>query len=378
MAPPEMTSPIGIYVHIPFCTQKCRYCNFYSLPAGQAEIQRYFEALRRAIRGNRWIGREVDTVYFGGGTPPLLGAARLNTLLQDIKTQFALSPDAELSLEANPGSLAAAELDMLRQGGFNRISFGVQSADTQELAALGRMHTPQQAQAAVLAAKAAGFENISLDLMLGIPRQTPESLARSIAFACALPVNHLSAYLLKLEPDTPLASQTGLLKMIADEDTLAQMYLCCVTQLEQRGFLQYEISNFSRPGCESRHNLKYWRCEEYLGLGPAAHSFSGGRRQAFAPDLQRFCNAENPATLLQDTDDGGGLQEYAMLRLRLVEGLDLKQAARQFPAAPLEEILRRAKTLQAHGLLAVANHTIALTARGFLLSNSVIAHLLFG
>ena len=376
--PQKKAFPIGIYIHIPFCAQKCRYCNFYSLPAGQAQVQHYFEALRRAIRGNRWIGRTVDTVYFGGGTPPLLGAHRLNTLLQDIKTLFDVAPDAEISLEANPGSLPAADLDKLLQSGFNRISFGVQAANMRELQALGRTHTPQQAQTAVQAAKFAGFENISLDLMLGVPYQTPESLAQSIAFAASLPVNHLSAYLLKVEPGTPLAGQSALLEAIADEDMAAQLYLNAVAQLEQHGFRQYEISNFARPGCASRHNLKYWRCEEYLGLGPAAHSFLDGRRLAFEADLQQFCSAANPAALLQDTDDGGGLQEYVMLRLRLADGLNLQETGQLFPNAPLEEMRRRAKALQARGLLTVTAHTIALTPSGFLLSTPVTAHLLFG
>lgn len=365
-----MKSQIGLYIHVPFCLRKCPYCDFYSVPIDGETADAYTEAVLRAIRHSE--PRAVESIYFGGGTPPLLGTKRLAAIIEEAARRFDIARDAEITLEANP----AAELDLpaYRGMGFNRISFGVQSAVDSELQSLGRLHTAAEAAQAVNAAAAAGFANISADLMLAIPGQTEESLRESVRFLAELPVSHISAYLLKIEEGTAFFENgTGL--PCPDEDETARLYLECVGLLESSGFRQYEISNFAKSGAESRHNLNYWRCGEYLGLGPAAHSHLGGERFFFPRELQAFINAENPLDTAVPDGAGGGLEEYAMLRLRLSEGLNLRTCAEKF-GADTSVIAQKARALERNNLLAARGEVIALTPRGFLLSNAVTAELL--
>ena len=262
----------------------------------------------------QWGGMPITTIYFGGGTPSLLGPERLSRLLRQARKSFPLAPPGEATLEANPTHVNEAFFAALAEAGFTRLSMGMQSADREELKLLGRAHSPENVEEAVKAAQRAGFRNISLDMMLGLPGGSREKLGRTIAFASGLGVQHISAYILKVEPGTPFAS-AGL--VLPDGDETAEEYLFCVEELARQGFFQYEISNFSRPGFESRHNLIYWQGEEYLGIGPGAHSFQNGRRFYFPRDLEGFLAGSAPA----DDGPGGSFPEYAMLRLRLTEGL---------------------------------------------------------
>ena len=369
--------PLGVYIHVPFCASKCPYCNFYSHPMDTAAADGYVDALCRALAQHPWGRRAVDTVYFGGGTPCLLGADRLCRLLAAVNNAFPLAQDAEITLEANPAALDAADLTALRQGGFNRVSFGVQSLRDSELRALGRRHTARQAREALCTAHAAGFDNLSLDLMLGVPGQTRETLAGTLREAAELPVTHISAYLLKVEPGTPFYKKYGA-PGGGDEELSAALYLQTVRSLGERGFAQYEISNFAKDGAHSRHNLKYWALDPYLGLGPSAHSFLGGRRFYFPSDTDAFVAAENPLALAVDDGPGGGWEEYAMLRLRLCRGLNVRELGRRY-ALDTAPLLRRARDLAAHGLTQVDPHeVVSLTPEGFLLSTSVTAKLLYG
>ncbi|MDR2908647.1 MAG: radical SAM family heme chaperone HemW [Oscillospiraceae bacterium] len=364
----------GLYLHIPFCARKCPYCDFYSLPFTEEGAQAYAGALLRAMKRVAEKGelKRFSSLYLGGGTPSLLGAYRLACLLEGAARLFSLSPDCEITLEANPGTVGADMLKSLRKTGYNRISVGVQSGVDGELAALGRIHAAEEARTAVLSAYNAGFDNISADLMLAIPGQTGESLGKSLDFLKSLPLSHISAYLLKVEEATPFG-QAGESLILPGEDETADLYYACCQTLEWAGFSQYEISNFARPGYESRHNLGYWRCLPYLGLGPSAHSFFGGRRRFFGRDIKSFVAEENPLVLFEDDGPGGDEAERLMLGLRLAEGFDTA-ALKEKSAA----VLNRAEILSRHGLCGISDGVISLSRKGFLLSNSAILFLLEG
>ncbi len=362
-------NPVGLYIHVPFCTSKCRYCDFYSLcdaasaPAYARQVARQLHAAARRYP------RRAETLYFGGGTPPMLGADGIEAVIHAARDAFDLAPTAEITCEMNPGSGYPATVEQLAAVGVNRLSIGLQSALPDELTALGRRHSPQDAATLVARAKAAGIGNISLDLMWGIPGQTVASALQSLAFALSLAPTHISAYMLKIEPDTPFGRQPPVLP---DEQTVCEIYETCCEQLEQAGYPRYEISNFARPGFESRHNLKYWNCEETLGLGPAAHSFMEGKRFYYPRDLAGFM-AGNPP---QDDGAGGDFTEYAMLQLRLRSGLR-ETACRLRYGHPIPLAMRQtAESLARHGLMSVDRDGIRLTTKGNLVSNEILARLL--
>lgn len=360
---------VGIYLHIPFCLRKCAYCDFYSLPYTNTLANRYTHALLRAIETQPYGALNADTLYFGGGTPVLLGPERLAHIIGACRTAFSLADDAEITLETNPAAVSDDAWPALRAAGFTRISFGVQSLQNNELSVLGRLHDADDAEQAIRAAHTAGFSAISADLMLATPGQTQQSLTETIDRLAALPINHISAYLLKIEDGTPFAQNKGAL-ILPDEDAAADLYLFTVSRLAQHGFAQYEISNFARPNGESRHNTKYWRLQPYLGIGPAAHSFLHGRRFFFPRNLDRFLAADDVFSLVEDDGPGGSDNEQLMLGLRLCEGYTAPETATG------ERILRRAKPLEAHRLIKLCGRNISLTPEGFLLSNTIISTLL--
>lgn len=366
--------PLGLYLHVPFCLSKCPYCDFYSLIFTPQQADIYTQALCRAIASTPCRGRVVNSVYFGGGTPVLLGEQRLATILSALKSAFSLTDSCEITLEANPAAMTLSTLCQLRQRGFNRVSMGVQAAEDSQLVTLGRRHNLTQAVESVSLCQQAGFSNISVDLMLGTPGQ---SLASVDTFLSTFgpQVSHISAYLLKIEENTPFARQ-HIENQCPDEELSAALYLHTVEAMEKWGFSQYEISNFARPGKESRHNLKYWNCEEYLGFGPAAHSFTDGQRRFFPRDLGSFCAASNPWELWQEDGPGGDFFEYAMLRLRLTDGLDYSHLLSRWPGLDLAPLRRQAELLSCHGLVRLWEGGCSLTPQGFLLSNSVIWRLL--
>ncbi len=359
----------GLYIHIPFCAGKCPYCDFYSLSGSEELYDAYSAAVASQL--DSFGGEAVDTVYFGGGTPPLIGGHRLSRLLEHIFSTFNISPNAEITVEMNPGDASPELLSALRSAGFNRLSMGVQSGIDSELRLLGRRHSAAQAAEAVRMARAAGFDNISLDLMLGVPEQTPDSLRRSIDFLCSLEPKHISAYILKIEEGTPFAAMAPSMNL-ADDDAQAEYYLAAVHQLAENGYAQYEISNFSRPGRESRHNLKYWHCEEYIGIGPSAHGFYNGRRYYYPRSIEQFITS--PQTI--DDGEGGSQEEYIMLSLRLAEGLTKTGWQKRFGKDLPDSIYRRAEKYSRAGLLVFDEKGIRLTPEGFLVSNSIIANLI--
>lgn len=367
---------LGLYIHIPFCKAKCAYCDFYSLAHSEEKMDAYVAALLHHLEevAPRAAGMQVDTVYFGGGTPSYLGAARLCRILQTVLRRYDVARDAEITLEANPDSAGDwKELRKLRRAGFNRLSLGVQSTDDALLRRIGRVHTYEQVQQAVTAVRKAKFTNLSLDLIYGLPGQTMEDWQRTLADAVALGPEHLSCYGLKLEEGTPLWQQRQTLTL-PDDDAQADMYLYTVAALGGMGYEQYEISNFAKPGKESRHNLKYWRMEEYAGFGPGAHSDFGGVRYGYVRDIDSYIagrlvlsESETDSTLARD-------YEYVMLSLRTAAGIDRQTFEKRYRQRfqPMEALFEQ---YEKAGLASRTEGGWRLTPKGFLVSNSIITAL---
>lgn len=304
----------------------------------------------------------ADTLYFGGGTPSLLGGARLSRIVEQARNLFLL-PGSEVTVECNPAGDLESLLPALQAVGVTRISLGMQSSVDSERRALGRRADSARITKALAICRQAGITNISLDLMLGIPHMSIDSLDRSLDFIIASQVPHISAYLLKVEQGTPFYTQRNTLGLPC-EDMVCDQYLHTVERLAQAGLAQYEVSNFSLPGFESKHNLKYWNCEEYLGIGPSAHSYWNGKRFYQPSDLQHFIQGDAPIL----DGDGGSAEEKLMLALRLTTGVAIADLS---PTA-----LTKADTFVAHGLMQEANGHLFMTPNGFLISNTIIRELL--
>ena len=373
---------LGIYIHIPFCRSKCDYCDFYSLAGQEGRMDEYQRALLAHLRETAPMASScvVDTVYFGGGTPSWYGAKRLRELLSAIRKAYRVEKGAEVTLEANPDSVDFKSMQALRRAGFNRVSFGIQSACPGELEAVHRPHTVQRGDQAVEEARRAGLKNVSLDLIYGLPGQTGASWRETVEHALSLAPEHLSCYGLKVEEGTLLASRVARGETLPDDDSQADMYLWAVDRLAQAGYEQYEISNFAKPGLFSRHNLRYWQLRPYLGFGPAAHSDFGGRRYAWVRDLEGYMSGVlsggellDSQELIPEKERGS---EYLMLGLRTVQGVEeWEYRGRYFmDFSPIE---RRLEEFAAQGWSAkTAEGRWRLTPKGFLVSNQLIGDLL--
>jgi oxygen-independent coproporphyrinogen-3 oxidase len=315
----------------------------------------------------------ADTLYFGGGTPSLLGGNRLAALIDGARRQFGL-PNAEITLEANPADGLYDTVAAFVAAGGNRVSMGVQAVGDRQLQQLGRRHTVAQVDTAVSDVHRAGVPNLSLDLMLGTPEQTETDVQHAVRRFADWGATHLSAYLLKLEPNTPFGRTPP---VIPDEDESATLYLTLCEAAETVGYRQYEISNFAKTGYESRHNLKYWRGEPYLGFGPAAHSFFDGKRFYYPRSLTDFVNGCAPLAEENDTIESGTADEYAMLWLRLREGVTEQDFTARFGTSIPDEWRARAGALPPH-LVTVDDEGIRFSREGFLLSDPLIARILWG
>lgn len=353
----------GLYLHIPYCLAKCRYCDFYSAGASRGVPDEYVDALIARIKA-MCPGRP-ETVYFGGGTPSLLSPAQVSRL---VKAAGPL-PGAEVTLEANPETVDEKKLAGFRAAGVGRLSLGVQTADDESLARLGRPHTAAQSRAALAAAKAAGFENITGDIMLALPHYTREEFDRTLSLLAEGGAAHISAYLLKIEPGTPFGKNPP--QGLPSEDEAADFYLYAVDELAKAGYAQYEISNFAKPGFEGRHNLIYWDCRDYLGLGPAAASCMGGRRFSFGRSTADFLAGAAPAPEGECTDS-----DYIMLRLRLTEGLRLSLLKERYGLVLDEGRLAFIRRCVAAGYAVFDGDRLALTPEGMLVQNSILTELL--
>ena len=374
---------LGLYIHIPFCKAKCIYCDFYSLPRAEGQMDAYVSALTAQLAAwrERTADCTVDTVYFGGGTPSYLGPDRLRRLLDAVFQSYRVAPGAEITLEANPDS--AQDISALRQlhdAGFDRLSLGMQSADDAELRRIGRVHTHAQTVRAVENARAAGFDNLSLDLIYGLPEQTMTRWQANLDAALALAPEHLSCYGLKLEPGTRMYKEYYGSSILPDDDAQADMYFYAVETLEQFGYHQYEISNFCRKGLYSRHNTKYWTGGEYLGFGPSASSDFAGKRFTMVRDLQAYIRGiQTGGNIMEDVQEiplRERAGEYLMLRLRTTAGIYAEEYERTFllPFKPLEEVLLKHRVY--YRTAQSEDGRWYLTPRGFLVSNDIISDLL--
>ena len=369
-----------MYIHIPFCASKCAYCDFYSRAGCEDKIPDYQKALLRHIRecSPQLEGYLTDTVYFGGGTPSFYGADRIIAIFECLKKSGRVLRDSEVTMEANPDSVSYRDLVRLRKAGINRLSIGAQCADDGILKSIGRLHTFAQVEEAVKNARQAGFENISIDLIYGLPSQTREGWAETLNRAVNLKPEHLSCYGLKIEEGTPLYMFKDS-PFIPDDDVQADMYLYTVDALERFGYRQYEISNFSRRGFQSRHNLKYWRGQEYLGFGAAAHSYINSRRFSFISDISGYSRniMENKPVIATDEmiSDSEKADEYLMLGLRTAYGISEAEYYRIFPCKfdMLRELLQ---SYVKNGWMVKTEDRWSFTPQGFLISNTLIGNIL--
>lgn len=372
------TKPRGLYVHIPFCQKKCNYCDFCSYPLcelGNEAEEAYVDALAREIASYK---REepicVDTVFFGGGTPSILTPRNLQKIFSAIRASFAIASGAEITLEANPGTLTEEKLRAYRAQGVNRLSIGLQSIHENELKKLGRIHDYSDFLKSYTLAREVGFENISVDLMYGIPEQTLESFGETLDEIIALSPEHISAYGLIVEEGTPFFDNRGKLSL-PDEDTECDMYGLACDRLRSAGYSHYEISNYAKPYRQSRHNLHYWHNDEYIGVGLSAHSYFENRRFCNSKDFMQYLKNIHHVSSLESTLDDVAF-EYAMLALRLSEGFSLADYELRFLHSftdGREAAIRRYIDL---GYMTLNDGRLALTERGFYVSNAILSDLL--
>jgi oxygen-independent coproporphyrinogen-3 oxidase len=375
------SNPLSIYVHIPFCRRRCGYCSFTSYSGREKDIPAYVSALLQEVRLRAQSGATVQTIYFGGGTPSLLPSESVGGLLKTIDEYYTLDDHVEITLEANPGTVDLKYLKSIRSLGMNRLSLGVQSLDDRELKLLGRIHTSNQAREAMQQAKEAGFNNISLDFIYGIPGRTPKRWRDMLGEMVSLGAQHLSLYALTLEEGTPMHDLVGLGEMPApDPDASASEYELAEEVLASAGYLQYEISNWALLGYESRHNLAYWLRTPYLGLGVAAHSFLGGRRIANTSSLDEYLaylgKGELPPQNVEAIGSDTALSEAIILGLRLNRGVGAGDIRRQFGIDLYGRFAGEIDECVSLGLLERDGDVMRLTPRGRLLGNEVFMRFL--
>ncbi|MDO8577748.1 MAG: radical SAM family heme chaperone HemW [Dehalococcoidales bacterium] len=364
----------GLYIHIPFCVRKCLYCDFYSLPGRANDREAYVEAV--LAESAAFAGMSFQSLYFGGGTPSILGSELLEKLGNGLRKALNLTGIDEATVEINPDSASPEFLTTAKMIGINRVSIGVQSIDDNELQAVGRVHTASQALAAVNLAKELGFKSVSADLIVGLPGQSWPSLHHSLYILAGTGIQHISLYCLSVEPGTPLANDPP--ENLPDEDVQAELFGRAVSFLEERHFVHYEISNFALAGHECRHNLNYWRGGEYLGLGPASASHLGGKRFRNRSDLGTYL--ENPCGMAEDVEEldaKAKASEEAMLRLRLLsEGIDINEMAARFGQDNIAPLIERLEGMVINGELVAAGSRFRLPPSRVLTSNPIFAEVL--
>ena len=397
---------LGIYVQVPFCSSKCSFCNFSSQVAPATVFDSYCRALAQEIArlpetynsagigtSERESGRvaalfdlPVDTVYFGGGTPSLLGAARIQSLVKALRRRFHLADSVEFTLELTPGSADEDELSRLRTLGINRLSIGAQSFDDQELRAVGRLHSAADTAALVDYARQAGFTNVSLDLIAGLPHQTESSWLRSLSAAAELRPKHVSVYLFEVDEKSRLGAEVlrhGTryhAATVPDDEFMAEAYETARRFLAKQGYVQYEISNFALPGFESRHNRKYWRLEPYVGLGAGAHSFDGVHRWAneTAPEAYqaRLASGQSALADVRVLSAEEQLEEFFFLGLRERAGVDLEMAGDRWGREWLSRWEPTIASLARAGWIERVGERIHLPERAYLVSNEIFQEFL--
>jgi oxygen-independent coproporphyrinogen III oxidase len=369
--------PAGIYIHVPFCLGRCNYCGFVTNPHNEEQETRYVESLIHEM-GIRSSDLPADTIYFGGGTPSLLRTSDIGRLIEACRGRFLLTEQAEITLEMNPGTVERQALAELRRVGVNRASLGVQSLDNHELVAMGRLHAAEHAVTAFEDLRSAGFDNVSVDLVAGYPGQTMGSVRKSLEGVIALSPEHVSVYLLELKAGTKLhtLTETGEVPM-PDDDLAADLYEEICDILSATGYEHYEISNFARQGCQSRHNLKYWEDSIYVGLGAGAHGMTGRARYANLEDLDQYEAALNkrqlPIAVMTELTPESRFKDALIMGMRLVRGIDLRRLSDQYQADAKAFVMDTIEDLSESGLFVLDGESLTLTPRGRLLSNVVFA-----
>lgn len=375
-----MANSLGLYIHVPFCVKKCNYCDFYSLADTPEKMDAYCKAVTAHIKeAGSFCGKYiVDSVYIGGGTPTLLGGRRLSALLKACHNAFTFAKNVEITMEANPGTVDNKLLKKLFKSGVNRLSFGVQSLSDDRLKALGRIHTSAQAKEAFDCARGVGFKNISVDILYGLPDQTVPEWEDTLREVLNWYPEHISCYGLKIEENTPLYEQRHRLQF-PDDSTQADQYLLADELLTASGFTHYEISNFAKPSRESRHNLKYWTLESYMGFGPSAHSDFDGRRYSIVSDLDEYIEgmAKGSEVIVENEHIPmiERASEYLMLNLRTRYGVSSNEYTRLFRAS-FETIEKELLFFEHHGLAVQNGDRWRLSPKGFLVSNILLGRIL--
>jgi oxygen-independent coproporphyrinogen-3 oxidase len=369
----------GIYLHIPFCKKACHYCNFH-FSTSTRQLPELVDALVREAELRRdYPGGKVDTIYFGGGTPSLLAAEQLMTIMQALRKFYDVAADAEITLEANPDDINLSALNSWKQAGINRLSIGVQSFSETDLQWMNRAHNAAQSLEAIRLAKQEGFSNLTIDLIYGLPGLSDEQWKENVATAIGLGINHLSCYALTVEPKTALEKLIAQHKTSdVDADQQARQFSLLTEWLTAAGYEHYEISNFAKPGFRSRHNSSYWQGRHYLGLGPSAHSFNGNSRQWNIANNAVYINhiqAGTDAFEIEILTDSQRLNEYIMTSLRTVEGISLEEIDENWGQAKSEAILQRAQKHIERGHLGLSGNLLQLTASGKFLADGIAADL---
>ena len=373
----KVQNSLGLYLHVPFCLKKCHYCDFCSVANADIELRdRYVDALTSCIKSaaDKAKGYEVDTLYIGGGTPTVLDVRQMERILGACFSAYSISDDAEISCECNPATGGEEYFSDIRKMGVNRLSIGLQSASDNELRALGRIHTYKDFVSTFDAARRAGFDNLSLDLMYGIPEQTAESFAGTLRKAVEIAPEHVSAYCLKVEDNTPFGKM-GKGLVLPDDDKVSDMYELCCSYLADAGYNRYEISNFAKEGRESRHNLRYWKCKEYLGFGAAAHSYFEGERFAFAPNVSDFARGEFLVCEREKIEDSERMLEYVMLGMRLSEGISASDFLLTFGKDILSAFPRFFQFIESGHVLHDGDR-LAFTEKGVFVSSYILSEIL--
>ena len=371
------TDSLGLYVHIPYCVRKCSYCDFCSLPNGMNDVpDEYVDAVCTELSSySSDVRKTLNTVYFGGGTPSLLSGSQMGKIVSRIKDIFDIAPNAELTFEANPGTLSAEKACAYKSLGFNRVSLGLQSIHEKEMKKLGRIHNFADFLSSFESLRQAGFDNINVDLMYGIPYQTKESFSDTLNTLVSLSPEHISSYGLILEEGTPMFSEKESL-VLPTQDEECDMYDLCRDTLAKAGYEHYEISNYAKPGKRSRHNSLYWNFSEYIGIGAAAHSYLDGVRYYNTDEVDEYISSALAGQFNRLESEVDEPFEYVMLKLRMSDGFLLSEYEERFKRSFLngrEEILDK---LRAQKLLKIDNGRLSLTEEGFYLSNSILVEIL--
>lgn len=372
---------LGIYIHVPFCAHKCAYCDFYSI-TNEELIKEYTIAVTSHIRRQKKLAKNyiVDSVFFGGGTPSLLPTESFCEIMETLYSVFNVSPEAEITVEANPGTLDSKKLATYRELGVNRLSIGLQSANDEELSLLSRIHTRDEFEHSYMLARMEGFTNINIDIIYALPKQTKAKLMDTLEYVISMNPEHISFYGLSIEPDTPFGRNPNIGKLLPTEDEQYEMYMAACKELERVGYLQYEISNFAKKDYGCRHNIKYWTCKEYLSFGPSATSFINNTEYKYAPDIERYISCIKKEADIREKEyvlsDADRETRFVMLFFRLRGGINTEEYQRRFGEDFEERYGEKLEQYKREKYIVKTQQGYRFTRKGMLISNYILSDIL--